>query len=323
MAGTISLSLSQQLDSSGAPLAGGLLTFYQAGTTTPQDAFQDVNLTIEHPNPITLDSAGRVPQFFLADGNIKIRLTDANGVVQIAQDNILVIGPSSGSGSGDTVDPTTIHQTGDLKSRYGTGVHTGWVRLNGRTIGSATSGATERANADCEDLFLYLYAADTNLAVSGGRGVSAAADWAANKTIALPDGRGRILAGLDDMGSSAASRLSLTYFGATPTVLGAARNGESVTLGALNLPPHAHTGTTGVQSAGHVHTISGPANRNDTAVISDGIPKDGFWNGSADESSGGISVDHTHSFTTGNGPGTSAPFSILPPMMLVTNYIKM
>lgn len=319
MAGTIALSLSQQLDSSGAPLAGGLLTFYQAGTTTPQDAFQDVNLTIEHPNPITLDSAGRVPQFFLADGNIKIRLTDANGVVQIAQDNILVIGPSSGSGSGDTVDPTTIYQTGDLKSRYGTGVHTGWVRLNGRTIGSATSGATERANADTEDLFLYLYAADTNLAVSGGRGASAAADWAANKTIALPDGRGRILAALDDMGNSAASRLTLTYFGATPTVLGAAKDGQSVTLGTLNLPAYTPSGTVTItaERTAQISQFSGSGGQSGgsglpQALINNGSNQPITFNGAT-----------TASFTGSAQGGTSAPFSILPPMMLVTNYIKM
>ena len=57
MAGSISLSLSQQFNELGKPLAGGLLYFYAAGTTTPQDAFKDSNLTLQHPNPITLDAA--------------------------------------------------------------------------------------------------------------------------------------------------------------------------------------------------------------------------------------------------------------------------
>src|SRR5690606_21344421 len=89
-----------------------------------------------------------------------------------------------------------LFRTGDLKQRYGTGTHSGWVRANGRTIGSASSGATERANADCEALFEHLWGADTNLSVSGGRGANAASDWAANKTIALPDFRDRVIVGL-------------------------------------------------------------------------------------------------------------------------------
>ena len=98
------------------------------------------------PNPITLDAAGRVPQFFLADGYIKIRLTDVNGIVQLAADGILVIGPSAGGGGGGGVDATTILATGDIKTRYDTAVIAGFVRCNGRTIGNSTSGATELAD---------------------------------------------------------------------------------------------------------------------------------------------------------------------------------
>ena len=184
-----------------------MIYFIQAGTTsTPQNAYQDSDLTIPHSNPITLDSAGRVPQFYLADGSIKIRLTDSSGVQQLVADNILVIGPSSGSGGGGSVDATTVLATGDVKVRYGTGALSGFVRANNRTIGSATSGATERANADCQALFEYLWDADGNLTVSTGRGASANADWSANKTIALPDCRGGVIAGLDGMGAPAVGR---------------------------------------------------------------------------------------------------------------------
>lgn len=245
MAGSISLSLSQQFNELGEPLAGGLLYTYAAGTTTPQDAFKDSNLTLQHPNPIELDAAGRVPAFYLADGNIKIRLTDAAGVTQVAADNLLVIGPSSGSGSGDTVDATTILATGDIKVRYGTGQVTGFVRLNGRTIGSSTSGAAERANADAQTLFEFLWTNDASLSVSTGRGLTANADWVANKTLTLPDFRGRAIAGLDDMGNSAAGRLTATYFGATATTLGAVGGSESHTLTLAQLAAHDHGGATG------------------------------------------------------------------------------
>lgn len=236
MAGTISLSVSQQFDSLGHPLAGGQLHFYQATTSTPQNAFYDLALTLPFPNPYILDAAGRIPQFFLADGFIKIELTDKRGITAIKADNLLVLGPSSGGGGGPSVDPTTIFQTGDLKPRYGTGVHNGWVRANGRTIGNATSGASERANADTQALWIYLYNTDANLAVSGGRTGNALNDYNAGKTIALPDWRGRALAGLDDMGSSPANRLTISYFGAVATVLGAASGGEYHVLNTGELP---------------------------------------------------------------------------------------
>src|SRR5215472_17929282 len=121
MSGTIPLELTQQLDEFGQPLSGGQLYIIQAGTVaTPQNAYQDQALTIALPNPIVLDSAGRIPQFFLADEQIKVRLQDRYGVVKFVADNLLVIGPSTGGGGGGggSVDPTTVLQTGDIKVRY-------------------------------------------------------------------------------------------------------------------------------------------------------------------------------------------------------------
>jgi microcystin-dependent protein len=235
-AGTVAFSLSQQLDQAGKPLSGCLLYTIQAGTTsTPQNSYKDTALTLVHPNPMVCDAFGRLPQFFLADGQIKIRLTDKLGNAVLTQDNILVIGPSSGGGGGGSIDPTTIAATGDVKASYGTGTLTGWVRMNGRTIGSSTSGATERANLDTQALFQYLWGTDANLAVSGGRGASSSADWAANKTIALPDSRGRVIAGLDGMGNSAAGRLTATYFG-SGDLLGSAAGSDNTTLTAAQIP---------------------------------------------------------------------------------------
>lgn len=236
--------MTQQLDQFGVPLSGAHLYFIQAGTvSTPQNAFQDSALTLPWPNPIILSASGRIPQLFFADGSIKIRLTDVNGVEILVADGILVVGASSGGGGGSPVDATTVLATGDIKVRYGTGVLTGFVRCNARTIGSATSGGSERANSDTQALFEYLWNTDANLTVSSGRGATSIADWTANKTIALPDWRGRALAALDDMGNSAAGRLTATYFGTTATVLGAAGGGESSTLLTANLPPYTPAGT--------------------------------------------------------------------------------
>ncbi len=220
MAGTITnLPLSQQFDGvTGNFLAGGRLYFFAANTTTPQNAYKDTALTIPHPNPIELDSAGRVPMFYLADGSIRVRLVNKSGVVQFEEQNLLVIGPSSGGGGGGAaVDASSIFQTGDCIWLDVAGTRAGWVRDNGRTIGSATSGASERANADCEPLYTFLWQtySDTICPVSTGRGASATADWSANKFITLPDKRGRSPFGADAMGNSSSSR-----FLGVPSIIG-------------------------------------------------------------------------------------------------------
>lgn len=263
--GTIQLSLSQQFDSQGKPLSGGKLYLFGAGTTTPQSAYTDTALTLALPNPITLDASGRIPQFFLADGNIKIRLDDRTGVTVIAADNLLVIGPSSGGGGGgSSVDPTTIFATGDMKIVYGTGAITGFVRANGRTIGSATSGATERANSDAQALFQYLWGADSNLTVSGGRGADAATDWAANKTITLPDWRGRAIAGLTGMGNTNNGILANTV--TNPDVLGSSGGFETSTIARANLPNVSFTNS-GIAASTSINTPSASATSLSTSTI--------------------------------------------------------
>jgi len=315
MAGTIpGFSLAQQQDSDGTPLVGGKLYTIQAGTTsTPQNGYQDSALTIPLSNPIICDAYGRLPQIFLADGNIKLRLTKSNGTQVFAADGILVVGASSGGGGGSPVDATTVFSTGDLKARYGTGALSGFVRSNGRTIGSATSGATERANADCQTLFEYLWTEDTNLTVSTGRGASAAADWSANKTIALPDWRGRALAFLDDMGSSAAGRLTATYFGTAATALGAAGGLESNNV----ILTHTHA----ITDPTHAH-VAGPSDRYVGTAAGDHVGGGvSSPNGSAQ-----MSTFNTNASATGitiNNAGSASAHNIVPPTMLATIYLKL
>ena len=132
--------------------------------------------------------------------------------------------------------------TGSRIGYVGSTAPSGWVLASGRTIGSATSGATERANADCQPLFELLWnsMAQSEAAVSGGRGASAAADWSANKTIALPDYRGRTAVGRDNMGSSAASRMTSGGSGINGATLGASGGSQTHTLSESQMPSHTH-----------------------------------------------------------------------------------
>lgn len=81
----------------------------------------------------------------------------------------------------------------------------GWLIEDGKTIGSAASGATGRANSDTQDLFVHQWnnfdnterPIQTSSGAATTRGASAAADFAANKRFPLDDSRTRFLRGAD------------------------------------------------------------------------------------------------------------------------------
>lgn len=259
--------MSQQTDANGAPLAGCLLYLFVSGTVaTPTNVYSDFGLTLTAPNPLQADVTGRLPNFYLSDGTVHARLTDSSGVVIADYPSLQVLGPSSGGGGGGGVDPTSIASTGDMKFRPTSETLTGWVRANGQTVGSAVSGASQRANADTQNLFVYLWGVTTNAhcPVSGGRGVSGLADFQANKTIQLPDFRARAPVGLDDMGNTPAGILlasNVTSGGGDGVTTPGAWGGESNHV--LIEAEHA-VHTHGVNDPGHHHScgqsqlITGP-----------------------------------------------------------------
>lgn len=197
----------------------------------------------------------------------------------------------------------------------------GWVRMNGRTLGNASSGATERAHADTESLFTFLWTnyADTVCAVSTGRGASAAADYAAGKTIALPDVRGRAFFGLDDMGNSAAGRLGSVITSGN----GASGGTETHTLTEAQLPAHDH-GASGLSASTNVTVNNG------TLVVR-ATSLQGGISGTENSTlpSGGTQISTiTASATTsisGNtaDAGSGAAHSNMPPAFLTTFIIKL
>lgn len=150
--------------------------------------------------------------------------------------------------------------TGVSYPYFGTTAPTGYVMASGRTIGSAASGGTERANADTEDLYVLLWDSMTNTEapVSGGRGASAAADFAANKTLQLPDFRDRSFLGKGDMGGSSAARVTSAVTGLNTATLGAGGGVQAHTLTAAEsgLPSHAHTVAVATGGGGATSCIS-------------------------------------------------------------------
>lgn len=311
MSGFWPQSFSQINDLNGKPLVGAKAFFFQAGTTTPIAVFRDYDLAVPHPNPLTTDGFGRFPAVYLNEDDefYRVRVTTSGGVVLYDSDSIPVIGPTVGEGGGSSspVDPDSTMKTGDIKLRYGTGFQSGFVRANGRSIGTATSGATERANSDVQALYEHLWNQDPNLEIGGGRGATAAADWAANKPLTLPTFRGRAIVGLDDMGNTAAGVLD----GAT--ALGWTGGAQRVTLTINEMPNHDHSVTIN-EAPDHDHRVARGSTGGGSA----------FQTGPASGSSEPTTPAgrHIHTATIGTKGGGAAHTNVQP-SIAVTLYIRL
>lgn len=248
MAGMAPISLQQFLNpTTGRAYAGARANFYEASTTTRIAVYSDYGLSQELPNPVIADAYGRFPAIFLDEETefYRLRLTSATGSVLPLGDGgsfdlpiLPIIGPAVG-GEGEVTVGTSDLETGDVIWSPKSGTRARFVRLNGRTIGSAASGATERANADCEDLYVFCWNefSDTLAPVTGGRGASALADFQANKPLQLLNGRNALLGGMSGMGNSSSSAFSaLTFTQGDETTAGSILGAPTVTIALANLP---------------------------------------------------------------------------------------
>lgn len=106
MAGRFNNPYPQFLDSTPEAYAGGSLTFYASGTSTPQSVYSDEDLSTPLTNPVVLNAAGRAAtDIFLQDLNYKVVLKDASDNViwtadpVSARDSALIAKTLTGSGS--------------------------------------------------------------------------------------------------------------------------------------------------------------------------------------------------------------------------------
>lgn len=279
-----------------APAAGSNNIFvinYAAGTTANVPADDSVTTVKIQDNAVTTAkiAAGAVDSSALASGAVSTAKISDNAVTGAkiamgsdAQGDILYyngtdyvrlaagtsgqILQTNGTGANPSWATSTAIATGSVHMYIGTTAPSGWLILNGDTIGSAASAATQ-ANDNYETLFTLFWnsMADSEAPVSSGRGASAAADWAANKTITMPDGRGRAIIGTG------------TGSGLTARTHGDTDGAETHTLTEAELASHRHSvysiNTTGASGRNIVSTtvgnspsyadnIGGPSFLNDT-----------------------------------------------------------
>lgn len=130
-------------------------------------------------------------------------------------------------------------------------------------------------------------------------------------TFNVPDLRGRVVAGKDDMGGSAANRLTTSHF-TSPTTLGGTGGVDSRTLVTANLPPYTPSGTisNGAISISH-----------NAALVNGSSTGGGSF--SCGGSAASISASQGASTFTGAAQGgTSAAFGIIQPTIVANKLLR-
>ena len=216
--------------------------------------------------------------------------------VETALSGMVYVANGSGSGvwtSASSIITNTAFTTGDTKTTFKNVADSGWIMWAEGSIGDGSSSASLRANADTAALFTLFWTNynNVNAPVSGGRGASAAADYAAHKTITLPLGVGRAI-GVAGTASGLTARPYGTIVGAeshailvseVPSLTATGVNSISVTSSTFILNnPFGNTGSApggGTQvtasdpgSGGRITTVTSTGNNSITVNYTNGSP---------------------------------------------------
>lgn len=283
-AGLMPMAEQQFFDNNGNPLSAGTVTTYVVGTTTLKTTWQDAGETIPNTNPIVLNAAGRA--IIYGDGNYRQIVRDRNG-------NLIWDAVTSAFGTGSAALFGDGAAVGTILPWSGITAPVRYVFAYGQELSRSTYSAlyaaiTITANVNCNSgsPILTGFSDTTQIPIGAPVEVTCVAvgtivisktgstvtvsnnaiistsvaakffPWGngnATTTFNVPDLRGRVLPGRDNMGGTAAARLSLTYYGVNPDGLGAAGGAQSKTLATTNLPAYTPAGTIVSTDAGHKH----------------------------------------------------------------------
>lgn len=144
-----------------------------------------------------------------------------------------------------------------------------------------------------------------------------------SSTIGVPDCRGRALVGRDDMGGTAASRLTSTYFGSVASAMNVGGGGQSQTLITANLPAYTPSGS--ISGTGTT-TESAPRGNPTAAYSGNNGANNRGWSTVIDGSVpnfGQLSVNGAqYAFTGVAQGGTSTAFSRVMPALTSNCMIR-
>lgn len=279
----------QFFDNNGNPLTSGTVDTYIAGTSTHKLTWKNSTETIVNTNPIVLDGGGKA--IIYGSGNYRQVVKDRNG--NLIWDAVTAPGgPSTDPtliGDGNVVGTILpwagINAPSQYAFAYGQELsRTTYAQLLGvitvtQTVTCTVGSPVLSAMSDTTQI--PVGAVIENICVAPGSTVSSktASSVTLNNnssistnvstqfflygngngstTFNLPDLRGQVIAGRNNMGGTASSRLISANYGTNPDATGASGGSQTKTLALTNLPAYTPTGTITSLFIGNAATPSG------------------------------------------------------------------
>lgn len=349
----------QYVDDSGNPVASGRIDYYIPSTSTRKTVWTDAAKTTPQTNGVLLDAAGR-PQptgQTYGDGVYRQVVKDVNGVT-IWDAVTTSTGGSGGGGGGTTVGDgnivgTVLPWTGLLappnylfafgqaivRADYPLLFATTTIPLNAictsglNVISGLSDTQNIRANSTVEATCLppgtlVSSVATNSVTVTANATVSTSVvatffpygNGNGSTTFNVPDLRGFVVAGRNNMGGTASSGLTPQYFGTSPNAMGAPGGSQFNSLILTNLPPITPVGT--ITNGAITSTFTGTTNQQ---ALGPGGGAENFAAGALGHSipTGTVASSQAPSIFTGTvGGGTSVPFSLIQPTKTMNYIIK-
>lgn len=275
----------QYLDSNGKPLSAGKVYNYIPNTTTPKTTWQDAAETTPNTNPVILDAGGRAK--ILGDGSYRQIVKDRNNVtIWDAVTSSTGSGSSAPTATGDgdlvgTIKPWAgMTAPNQYAFTYGQEVsRTTYATLytaitSSQSVFCNSGSPTLNGLSDTTNFWIGM-SVEVSCVAAGFSTIvsktSSTVTLAANANVTtnttavfypwgrgngittfnLPDLRGVVPAGNNNMGGVASANLTTTYFGSTnPNSVGALGGSQSTTLVDGNSPSRNSAGTITVVGTG-------------------------------------------------------------------------
>jgi hypothetical protein len=291
----------QFLDATGAPLVGGLLYTYAAGTTTPQASYTDSTGAQANTNPVVLDARGEA-NIWLASATYKFKLASSDNTELWTVDNISA--PTSSlspvlSGNvtidSDSAGPALkITQTGTGPVlRVQDSIDPDVTPFIIDSTGQVGIGTQSPSTAfDVNDGVIQLSS-------SGVSRTTISAD-ASNSTIDSPSTRGLILSTGGAPRITIASGGGVTFSGAVTASGGATITGNVAVTGTLSSTSTLTVSSGGAAITGN-STVTGTLTSTSTLIASNGLTVSA---GGATVTAGGLTVSSGGAAITGNSTVT-------------------